>query len=243
MLLPWEQVQVWLQEACHVACLTGAGCSAESGIPTFRDAQTGYWSRFRPEDLASVAGFQRDPARVWQWYRDRLRQVRQCTPHKGHQALVELARRVPRFDLLTQNVDDLHERAGHPDVLHLHGELARFRCLSCRRMHELQPGALDRDTPPLCQTCQGLIRPDVVWFGEFLDPLVWQQACQICTSCDLMLVAGTSGMVLPAADLPFMARASRARIIEVNPDVTPISEIAQVVLRAPASQGLAQLLP
>lgn len=240
---PWDQARAWLQEARHVVCLTGAGCSAESGIPTFRDAQTGYWSRFKPEELASVEGFRRDPARVWQWYRDRWRQVRQSTPHAGHRKLVALARQVPQFDLITQNVDDLHERAGHTAVLHLHGELARFRCLSCRSEHKLQPGDRDRDTPPLCQTCNGLIRPDVVWFGELLDPVIWEQACRASAACDLMLVAGTSGMVLPAADLPFLARAGGARVVEMNPDDTAISAVAQIVLRAPASQGLGLLLP
>ncbi len=225
-----------------MVCLTGAGCSAESGIPTFRDAQAGYWSRFKPEDLASVDGFLHHPARVWQWYVDRLRMVQRCSPHEGHHRLVELSRRVPRFDLITQNVDDLHERAGHAAVLHLHGELARFRCLSCRMAHELRCGELDRDSPPLCQKCQGLIRPDVVWFGEFLDPVTWNQACQASTTCDVMLVVGTSGMVIPAADLPVLARQSRAKVIEVNPDETAISPVAQVVLRAPASEGLRQLL-
>ncbi len=237
-----EQARTWLHEARQVVCLTGAGCSAESGIPTFRDAQTGYWSRFNPEELASVAGFQRHPDRVWQWYRARRRQVQQCVPHAGHRALVALANQVPQFDLVTQNVDDLHERAGHPSVLHLHGELSRFRCLACRRQHVLKHTEMDGDAPPHCATCGGMIRPDVIWFGELLDPVIWAQACQVCKTCDLMLVVGTSGLVRPAADLPVIARENRARIVEINPDVTAISAVAQVVLRVSASQGLCQLL-
>lgn len=232
------QARTVLAQAEHVACLTGAGISAESGIPTFRDCQTGLWAHFDPEDLASAAGFRRNPPRVWQWYRDRWKNMQETAPNAGHRALVELAGWLPRFDIITQNVDDLHEKAGHDTVWHLHGELGRFRCLDCRRPYAPAPVELTQDTPPPCPRCQGLIRPDVVWFGEMLDPAVLERAYASSRACDVMLVVGTSGMVWPASDLPCAAQAHGACLIEVNPQSTLLSAGADICLPASAGQVL-----
>lgn len=239
--LAW--VRARLAQARHVACLTGAGISAESGIPTFRDAQTGLWKRYDPEALATQAGFRRDPALVWRWYRERLLAIRGTEPNAGHRALHRLAGQVPRFDLITQNVDDLHERAGQENVLHLHGEIAWFRCMACTHRREPDAHDMDQPQPPVCPRCGGLMRPDVVWFGEELEADRWRRACTACLACDVLLVVGTSGMVQPAADLPWLARThGAAAVVEVNPEQTPISAVARVVLRGSASRLLPLLL-
>ena len=237
-----ERARALLHEAQVVTCLTGAGISAESGIPTFREAQTGLWARFDPDELGSAAGFRRRPRRVWQWYCARLRRARQAQPNAGHRALARMARAWPRLHLFTQNVDDLHERAGSPEVWHLHGELARFQCLECRTPCALGAEALTRDAPPVCPSCAGLIRPAVVWFGENLDAALWQRARAACQACQTMLVVGTSGLVWPAAELPLIAQDAGARLIEVNPEATSLSSVADVWLEGPAGQALPLLV-
>ena len=202
-----------LRGAQTVAALTGAGISAESGIPTFRDALTGWWSRFRPEDLATPEAFRRDPDTVWRWYRMRRQRLREVLPNPGHYALVELARRVT-LTLVTQNVDGLHTRAGSDDIVELHGNLARVKCSRCGH-----PAAefADTDTVPTCLLCGGLLRPDVVWFGECLPEGALERATAAAQSSEVFLSVGTSNLVEPAASLPWIAAAGGATVLIVNP--------------------------
>jgi NAD-dependent deacetylase len=231
-----------LTAARSVACLTGAGVSAESGVATFRDARTGLWSRFDPAQLASQQGFAADPGLVWRWYMERLDTVSVVQPNPGHLALSELEALVPEFTLITQNVDDLHERSGNRSVLHLHGSISHFRCNACRTPYTLTREDRLADTPPICPQCGDHVRPDVVWFGEMLPGETLAQAQRAAERCDVMLVVGTSGVVYPAADLPYVAQENGAAIIEVNPERTPITALADVVLDGPSGKVLPRLL-
>lgn len=232
-----------LADARHVACLTGAGVSAESGIATFRDAQTGHWSRFDPQALASQAGFAADPGLVWRWYMDRLESARErAEPNAGHVALAEIAARVPRFTLITQNVDDLHERAGSTNVHHLHGSIGRFRCNECEREHVLRAEERRAEMPPQCAVCGGLVRPDVVWFGEMLPRGPIEAAWEAATECDVMLVVGTSGIVYPAAQLPYLASENGATVIDVNPEIGALADITDLFLQGPSGEVLPRLV-
>ena len=219
--------------AQRVACLTGAGVSAESGVATFRDAQTGLWSRFNPQQLASQAGFAADPDTVWQWYMARLDAADAAQPNLGHVALAQLAQLVPHFKLVTQNVDDLHERAGSTDVIHLHGSIARFRCNRCGQPHALTGAERAATTPPRCRYCGDRVRPAVVWFGELLPETALHAAWRAAETCDVLLVVGTSGVVYPAAQLPFLAKEQGAAVIEINPE-PGAAALADVVLAGPS---------
>ncbi|MCB0105027.1 MAG: NAD-dependent deacylase [Caldilineaceae bacterium] len=231
-----------LREAESVICLTGAGVSAESGIPTFREAQTGLWSKFDPVKLASQEGFAADPGLVWRWYMERLTAVEAATPNAGHWALAALAKLIPRFTLVTQNVDDLHERAGHQQVLHLHGRITRFRCNLCASVHPLEPKERHCAEPPPCLVCGDRVRPDVVWFGENLPGRVLDLAWRAAERADVVLVVGTSAVVYPAAQLPLVARQQGAVVIDVNPNCTPISEIADLFLQGESGTLLPQIV-
>jgi NAD-dependent deacetylase len=217
--------------------------SAESGVPTFRDAQTGLWARFRPEDLATPDAFERDPERVWAWYEWRRELVRNAEPHAGHRALVELAGRVSQFTLVTQNVDGLHQRAGSVGVVEYHGNILRDRCAGegiCRERSPHSTSGL-----PECSTCGALLRPDVVWFGEAIPRQALQQADAVAADCDCFLSIGTAALVYPAAGLAERALRSGAKVIEVNIEPTELSPLADVVLTGPAGvvlPGLVQLL-
>jgi NAD-dependent deacetylase len=243
-----EALRAAIDGARHVAVLTGAGMSAESGIPTFRDALTGFWAQFDPETLASVEGFRADPARVYRWYAERRDGVRGAQPNAGHRALAAWAQRHPaRMTVITQNVDDLHQRAGQPQVIRLHGDILADQWLEpCR-----QPGpgapACDVATatggpPPSCARCGNLARPAVVWFGEMLPAAALARAEAIASQCELMLVVGTSGAVWPAAGLAVRARRSGAQVAIVNPAASEIDDVAHVVLRGTAAQLLPRLL-
>jgi NAD-dependent deacetylase len=203
-----------LRAAEHVAVLTGAGISAESGIPTFREALTGLWASYNPEELATVDGFLRDPDLVWQWYRTRRRNIAEAVPNAAHRALVAIERLLPRFSLVTQNVDGLHERAGSRDVIELHGNIGRVKCFECGQI----PAAFD-DTERVgrCPACGGMLRPDVVWFGEYLPPLALSRAHEAVASCEVFLSVGTSNLVEPAASLPWHAARHGARVLVINP--------------------------
>jgi NAD-dependent deacetylase len=233
-----------LRGARRVVALTGAGMSAESGVPTFREAQTGLWAKYDPQELATPEAFRRNPARVFSWYVSRLRAVRQATPHAGYDALVRLARLYPgRFTVVTQNVDGLHSRAGSKDVIELHGSLEAYRCAQCRHPHssdavlEVAPG--DRETPPpTCSKCGNFIRPDVVWYGEALPGDALERAAQAAQEADAALVIGTSSLVFPAAQLPSMVSAAGGKVIEINPEETPLSSSADVSWRAAAGEAL-----
>lgn len=205
-----------LRSAEHVCILTGAGTSAESGIPTFRDALTGHWARFTPQELATPDAFAKHPNRVWQWYAARRALVRAAEPNPGHKALATLATRVSHCTLVTQNVDDLHQRAGSRDVVSLHGSLMRARC-SAGCPGTIEPGPEMVESPPKCQTCGALMRPDVVWFGEPLPMDQYEVARNAAVACDVFLSVGTSNVVEPAASLPWIAAAHGATVIVVNP--------------------------
>jgi NAD-dependent deacetylase len=209
-----------------VTVLTGAGVSAESGIPTFRDALTGWWARFRPEELATPEAFASDPARVWSWYALRRAAVRHAQPNPAHKALVWLARKSPRCTLLTQNVDGLHEAAGHEDVVSLHGSLMRVRCSADCSPAFVAPESMDVSgseqaptSPPPCAACGAPLRPDVVWFGEPLPSEALERARSATFACDVFLSVGTSNMVEPAASLPWLAASHGATVLVVNPSM------------------------
>ena len=230
-----------LHRARHVAALTGAGISAESGIPTFRDAQTGLWARYDPAELATPQALRRNPGLVWSWYQWRRSLVRQARPNPGHRALAELEQRVPRFTLITQNVDGLHQAAGSRNVIELHGNILRTRCADCRRgVEQWEPPA--EGEAPRCPHCGSVLRPDVVFFGEPLPREAWQRAVEAAEDCDLMLVVGTSAVVEPAASLPRIVFHRGKVLVEVNPQETPLSPLAHYRLAGPAGQVLPALV-
>jgi NAD-dependent deacetylase len=229
-----------LRKARHVCVLTGAGISAESGIPTFRDALTGLWSKFSPQELAPPEAFARDPETVWSWYEWRRELVRQAQPNAGHLALAELARRVPGLTLVTQNVDGLHQRAGSQGVLEYHGNILRDRCtveqIVAERSEDTRTGL------PRCAACGGLLRPDVVWFGEAIPAGPMTLAAAAAEDCDVFLSVGTSSLVYPAAGLAEVALRRRATVVEINPNETDLSPHSHLVLRGPSGQILPALL-
>ncbi len=230
-----------LREARHVMVLTGAGISAESGIPTFRDALTGLWSRYRAEDLATPEAFARDPGLVWDWYAWRRERVRAAQPNPGHRAIHALASLVPRLTLVTQNVDGLHQRAGSRNVIELHGNILRTRCSHEDRIVEEGPGGTGR--PPRCADCGAFLRPDVVWFGEPLPAEALRGAAEAASACDVLLVVGTSGLVYPAAGLPGVARAAGVPVILVDPQAVSLAGQTGVRhLVGPAGRVLPALL-
>lgn len=235
-----------LRHAAHIAVLSGAGISAESGVPTFRDAQTGLWARFRPEELATEAAFRRHPERVWDWYAERRASLAAVQPNAGHLALAGFERRHPgRLTVITQNVDGLHQRAGSQGVLALHGSLAEDRWLDPCALH--RQGACDvaqaePGRPPRCPQCGNPVRPAVIWFGEMLPEDALRQAEQAASRCDVMLVVGTAGAVYPAAGLAHQARAAGAQVIIVNPHPSELDELAHLRLAGSAAQVLPRLL-
>jgi NAD-dependent deacetylase len=231
-----------LRRARRVVALTGAGVSAASGLPTFRQPQTGLWARFRPEDLATPEAFRRDPALVWRWYAMRRALVAAAAPNPAHHALVRLQRCVDGFTLVTQNVDGLHTRAGSTGVLELHGSIARTRCSDGRCAAVVDARGLTGE-PPACPGCGALLRPDVVWFGEPLPAAVLDAAARAAADCDVFLSIGTSGLVFPAAALLPVALRAGAGVIVINPDPQPLPAGADVHhLAAPAAEALPALL-
>jgi NAD-dependent deacetylase len=230
----------------RLCVLTGAGMSAESGVPTFRGTHDSLWSRFDPMRMATAEAWRADPGLVWAWYRWRMERVRGAQPHAGHRALATLAERHPHVSLVTQNVDDLHQRAGSTVHAHVHGSLFALRCFDCGQPHagDLDAYAPDAErVPPMrCARCGGGIRPGVVWFGEALPEPAWAAATAAAAGCALMLVVGTSGLVHPAAGLPGLARRSGALVVEINPEPTAISREAHHAWRATAAQALPLLL-
>ena len=236
-----DQLITTLRSARRVAILTGAGISAESGIPTFRDAQSGLWARFRAEDLATVEAFERDPQLVWDWYAMRRELVEQAQPNAGHRALAELARHVPTLTLITQNVDGLHQAAGSPEVLELHGNIRQVKCFAEGTIipeAEWVTGA----GVPRCPRCDALLRPNVVWFGELLPAATFRRAEQACREAEVVFSIGTSGLVPPAATLPVTAVEAGAVGIEVNLEATYLSELFDYGLHGPAGVVLPALV-
>jgi NAD-dependent deacetylase len=229
-----------LRAARRIVVLTGAGVSAESGVPTFREAQTGLWARYRPEDLATPDAFLRNPKLVWDWCAWRKKLVMEVQPNPGHYSLVEIENHVTAFTLVTQNVDGLHQRAGSRNVLELHGNILRTKCFDEGTLVE----GIDESgtTPPRCPRCGGLLRPDVVWFGELLPSDALHQAMQAAQTCDTFFSVGTSALVQPAAALPWLALAHGAVVVEVNPQVTPLTDQATYALRGPSGEVFPELV-
>ncbi|MCF8978002.1 NAD-dependent protein deacylase [Pseudomonas syringae] len=239
-----------LQDAQHVVVFTGAGASAESGIPTFRDALTGLWERFDPAQLATPEAFRADPSLCWGWYEWRRQKVGQAKPNGAHLAIAELAKHVPKLTVVTQNVDDLHERAGSLDVIHLHGSLHAPRCIDCGLPYTLpitSEALLEggsRIEPPrcsACSACSGYVRPGVVWFGEMLPEDAWSAGLAAADDCDVFLSIGTSGIVYPAAELPLRALGHGATVVHINPVRFEISS-QEHFLQGPASEMMQSLM-
>ncbi|TVR23569.1 MAG: NAD-dependent deacylase [Anaerolineaceae bacterium] len=237
--------------AKKIAVLTGAGVSKESGVPTFRDALEGLWARYDPQELATPQAFQRNPKLVWDWYEFRRKMVRKAKPNPGHVALTEIQKRKPDTWIITQNVDDLHEQAGSQNVIHLHGNIASTKCSAdcCGKPTLIDldalPDTLKWDAekqPPPCPYCGAYARPDVVWFGEVLPADALSHAHDLSVACDVMIVVGTSGLVTPAANLPHYAKRAGAMVVEVNPDHSMISPIADLRLEAPSGQALPRVV-
>ena len=242
-----ERVARLLRDARHVVVFTGAGVSAESGIPTFRDALTGLWERFDASDLASEDAFRRDPALVWGWYEWRRMMVMRAQPNAAHRAIAALTDKVPRLTLVTQNVDDLHERAGSVGAIHLHGSLFAPRCFACSRIFAFRPDVPDepeggrRLAPPSCDHCGGLVRPGVVWFGEQLPDAALAAAFDAARACDVLMSVGTSSVVFPAAQVPVEAHRAGAKVVQVNPNATALDAVADINLRGTAVRVLPRL--
>jgi len=235
-----EKAREWIRESRRPVALTGAGISAESGVPTFRGAG-GLWRQFRAEDLATPQAFHRDPKLVWEWYDFRRQSLKGVEPNAGHTFLARWQMRRPEVVLITQNVDGLHDRAGSRNVLKLHGDIWMVRCTVCGRETRNEEAPLD-EIPPSCADCTGLLRPGVVWFGESLPPGVWERAEDAVDDCDLLLVVGTSAVVYPAAGLVPSAKSHGARVIEVNLEETPVSGTVDLSLLGKAGEILPELL-
>jgi NAD-dependent deacetylase len=216
-----------------VVVLTGAGISAESGVPTFR-GEGGLWKEYRAQDLATPEAFARDPELIWRFYAWRRQLVGGCRPNRGHMILAEIERQLQPFTLVTQNIDGLHQRAGSKNVIELHGSLWGLRCTQCGQAWRDLAVPLE-PSPPLCPNCGSIARPAVVWFGEPLDPQVLDRATEACSRAATMLVVGTSALVQPAAQLPLTAKRAGAQLIEVNLESTPLTPHADLALSGAAS--------
>lgn len=224
MNFPAELIDL-LRTTERVVALTGAGASSESGVPTFREAQTGLWSKYRPEDLATPQAFHKNPQRVWEWYQWRRGIIAEVKPNAGHYALAEMEQNIQsrnaQFTLITQNVDGLHRKAGSQNIIEIHGNIQLTKCDDC--LEPVTEWEETESSPPHCPDCGGLLRPDVVWFGEPLPLDALHAAVALSQECDLFLSIGTSALVQPAASLPVYAIQANATVVEINPNPTPIS--------------------
>ena len=229
-----EQAAELLAKASYVCVSSGAGMSAESGIETFRD-ENGLWSKFNAEELATPEGFARDPVKVWEWYRLRRERFGRVEPHAGHRLLAEWEPRVDKFVVVTQNIDGLHHAAGSQNVIELHGRIDMVRCVSCD--YTLQ-GLDDLGPEPRCPKCEDWLRPAVVWFREMLPPGALEAAFAAAQECDVLVLIGTSGVVQPAASLAEVAKSYGAALIEVNPNQTALSSLANVCVRSGCRDAL-----
>ncbi|HEX6305288.1 MAG TPA: NAD-dependent deacylase [Anaerolineales bacterium] len=229
-----------LRNANRVTALTGAGISAESGVPTFRDAQSGLWAQYDPEELATRQAFRQNPQLVWEWYTWRKELISAAQPNPGHFALTKLENMIPPFTLITQNVDGLHQAAGSQSLIELHGNIFRTKCFQEDAIVDSwnENGSI----PPRCPNCGGMLRPDVVWFGESLPREALSTAQDCAQRCDVFLSIGTSTLVEPAASLPFLALQSGASVAEINPQQTPLSPQAHAVIQASAGKALPVLV-
>jgi NAD-dependent deacetylase len=235
-----RQAVTALRNAQSVAVFTGAGISAESGVPTFRGAD-GIWNKMKPEELASFDAFMRNPVLVWEWYAYRKKIIAGIQPNPGHVALAQMEKRYRSFAIITQNIDNLHRRAGSTIVHELHGNIERNYCIKCGTPYTNE-AVLAQEGVPHCTACNGMIRPDVVWFGEMLPEEEWALAVRAAESADLFLSIGTSGVVYPAASLPLMAKQAGAYLIEINREETPLTERADEYVKGPSGTMLPALL-
>jgi len=229
-----------LKRTVRLAALTGAGVSQESGLRTFREAQTGLWSQYKPEELASPQAFARNPKLIWDWYAWRREAIKGVRPNPGHYALVEIEKRSSEFTLITQNVDGLHRMAGNQNVLELHGNIQRVRCSECYMFADDWDD--DSETVPRCKSCGGLLRPDVVWFGESLPREQLEAAVEAARTCDVFFSIGTSGVVQPAASLAHAARNRGAVVVEINAEQTPLTPKADFFLQGKSGEILPELV-
>lgn len=225
-----------LTRAKHVAVSTGAGISAESGIPTFRGKE-GLWKKYRAEELATPTAFAQNPELVWEFYEWRRGIIAEKVPNPGHKVLAQWENVFPFFSLITQNIDGLHQKAGSTDMLELHGNIWKLRCTEEGTVSENHQTPLE-EVPPLCPDCGAVLRPHVVWFGESLSPTVLHKAFQLSSECDVMFVIGTSALIQPAASLPLSAAETGAKIVEINPDPTPLTPYADFSFRGKAGEIL-----
>jgi len=235
-----SSLQAAFRQAESICVLTGAGISAESGVPTFRGEQ-GLWKKFKPEELASFDAFIQNPDLVWEWYSYRRKVMEEVRPNPGHFALADMQTCVRDFTLVTQNVDNLHIRAGSRNVLELHGNITRSYCSHCRKpADERVLESFDR--VPHCESCGGLVRPDVVWFGELLPASVFEEAFEAARRADLFLLVGTSGVVYPAASIPLLAREHGAYVVEINPEYTDLSTRVSETILGPSGSVLPAMM-
>lgn len=226
-------------ESNNITALTGAGVSAESGISTFRD-KNGLWSKFSPLELASIEGFMANPERVWSWYQYRVNIINNSNPNDGHFALAELQKIYKNFSLVTQNVDGLHQKAGSENVIELHGSIIRNKCFDCNQIHE--ESVINNESLNNCKACNGLIRPDVVWFGEMLPEKEIKLAQDLSFQSDVFLSIGTSAEVYPAADLPLIAKRNGAVVVEVNPELTQLSDYVDIKIELKSGEAMPLIL-
>lgn len=224
-----------LRNAGSLTVLTGAGISAESGVPTFR-GKDGLWRKYRAEELATWNAFQRDPELVWEWYDMRRGLINDAEINQGHIIIAEMEKHYDDFVLITQNVDGLHRKAGNKNIIELHGNLWRVRCLSEDKVFEFKEVPL-KIIPPKC-SCGSLLRPDVVWFNEPMPQLEIHRACNASEGCDVMLVVGTSAVVQPAASLPIIAKNAGAKVVELNVAATPLTGLVDVSIKGKAGEML-----
>lgn len=231
--------------AKKIHIFTGAGMSQESGLEVYRDAVSGLWEKVDPMAMASINAWAKDPEPMWAWYLWRAHLAQQAQPNAGHVALRQWEDKAEEVWVTTQNIDNLHERAGSTHVTHLHGSLFHFRCSICSRPYkrvELITEAVERLTPPECPLCGNLVRPGVVWFGEMLPQKEWELAEERMAECDLLVIIGTSGTVHPAASLPLIAKRKGTRILEISPQQTDLTLISDYSWRTTAAEALPQLV-
>lgn len=233
-----EEARERIKQASSLSVLTGAGVSAESGIPTFRDKE-GIWAKIDPMKVATPEGFAKDPRYVWEWYIARMKSFKDAKPNPAHHAIALLEKKITQFTLITQNIDNLHRIAGSEKMIEVHGNIWRTRCLECGEKRNLEK--IPEKAPPMCDSCPGMLRPDVVWFGEALDPFDVMQAQAAC-EVDVFLIVGTSGEVWPAAGFAYHARSMGAFLIEVNTQATELSSIADISLYGKAGDVMKALV-
>lgn len=230
----------FLTKVTRISVLTGAGASQESGLRTFRDAQSGLWAQYKPEDLASPEAFARDPKLIWDWYAWRREAIKGVRPNAGHYALVEMEKKIEKFTLITQNVDGLHRMAGSLNVLELHGNILKVRCSECGTFAETWGD--DSESVPCCESCGGLLRPDVVWFGESLPREELEAAVNAARTCQAFFSIGTSGVVQPAAALAHAARNKGSVVVEINAEPTPLTPKVDFAFHGRSGEILPELV-